>query len=80
MAEMDGPVDRAFLVSVADLRDICDALNDEKREYRLTREEEKNVAILFNDGSDDLSASLCSRVPEPTATIWAIVLTYEPIN
>jgi hypothetical protein len=32
---MGGPVERAYLVSVDDLRDICDALNDGKREYKL---------------------------------------------
>jgi len=36
-------------VSVADLRDICDALNGEKREYRLTRKDEKQVAIHYKD-------------------------------
>jgi hypothetical protein len=29
-----GAVDRAYLVGVDDLRDICDALNDGKREYQ----------------------------------------------
>jgi len=62
MAGMDGPVDRAFLVSVADLRDICDSLNDEKREYRLTCEDEKKVAILYNEGPDDLNA-VCFAFP-----------------
>lgn len=62
MAGMAGPVDRAFLVSVADLRDICDALNDKKREYRLTHEDENQVAILHNDGPDDLNAA-CFTFP-----------------
>ena len=56
MAGMDGSVERAYLVSVEDLRDICDALNNEKREYRLSRENEKKVAIFYNDGRDDLNA------------------------
>jgi hypothetical protein len=62
MAEMGGPVDRAYLVSVDDLRDICDALNDGKREYKLTCDDEKTVAIFFNDGPDDLN-SLCFTFP-----------------
>ena len=62
MAGMDGPVDRAYLVSVEDLRDICDALNDGKREYRLTCEDEKQVAIFYNDGPDDLNA-VCFTFP-----------------
>ena len=62
MAEMDGSVDRAFLVSVADLRNICHALTDEKREFRLAREDEKQVAVHYNDGPDDLNA-LCYTFP-----------------
>jgi len=34
MAGVAGPVDRAYLVSVEGLRDICDALDDEKRSPR----------------------------------------------
>jgi hypothetical protein len=56
MAGMDGPVDRAFLGSVADLRDICDALTEDDRAYRLSREDEKKVVIFYNDGLDDLNA------------------------
>jgi hypothetical protein len=39
MGGMGGPTDRAYLVSVDDLREICDALNDGKREYKLTPDE-----------------------------------------
>jgi hypothetical protein len=53
MAGMDGHIDRAFLVSVEDLRDICDALNDEKREYRLTCDDEKTIAIFYKVGPDE---------------------------
>jgi hypothetical protein len=62
MAGMDGPVDRAYLVSVEDLRDICDALNDEKREYRVICDEEKTVAISYKGRPDDLNA-LCFTFP-----------------
>lgn len=62
MAGMDGPVDRAFLVSVEDLRDICDDLNDEKREYRLAYDAEKRVTLFYNDGPDNLNA-LCFTFP-----------------
>jgi len=62
MGEMGGPVDRAYLVSVDDLRDICDALNDGKREYELTCGDEKTVAITYNDGPDDLN-SICFTFP-----------------
>ena len=62
MAEMDSPVERAYLVSVHDLRGICDALTDRKREYRLTTEDEKQVAIFYNDGPDDLNA-VCFTFP-----------------
>ncbi len=62
MAGMDGPVDRAFLVSVEGLRDICDALNDEARVYRVTCDDEKTVAISYKDGPDDLTA-LCFIFP-----------------
>ncbi len=53
---MGRPVERAYLVSVDDLRDICDALNDAKREYKLTCDDEKAVAIAYNGGPDDLNA------------------------
>jgi len=56
MAGMDGPVERAYLVSVNDLRGICDALTNVKREYRLSCEGEQEVAIFYNDGPDDLNA------------------------
>jgi hypothetical protein len=42
-------------VSVLDLRDICDVLNDGRREYKLTCDDEKTVAISYNDGPDGLS-------------------------
>ena len=62
MAEMVGHVERAYLVSVDDLRDICDALNDGKREYKLTCDDEKTVAIFYTDGPDDLN-SICFTFP-----------------
>jgi hypothetical protein len=62
MGEMGGVVERAFIVSVDDLRDICDALNDGKHEYKLTCDDEKTVAISYNDGPDDLN-SICFIFP-----------------
>ena len=49
-------------MSVDDLRDICDALNDGKREYKLTCDDEKTVAIAYNDRPDDLN-SICFTFP-----------------
>jgi hypothetical protein len=37
---MGGPVERAYLVSVDDLRGICETLTDGKREYKLVCEGE----------------------------------------
>jgi hypothetical protein len=62
MAGMAGPVDRAYLVSVEGLRDICDALNDEERVYRVTCVDEQTAAIFYNDGPDHLNA-LCVTFP-----------------
>ena len=62
MAEMSGTVDRAYLVSVEGLRDICDALNDEERAYRVTCIDEKTVGIFYHDGPDNLNA-LCFAFP-----------------
>jgi hypothetical protein len=62
MGEMDGPVERAYLVSVDDLRDICNALHDGKSEYKLTCDDEKTVAISYNEGPDDLNA-VCFTFP-----------------
>ncbi len=59
---MGGPVERAYLVSVEDLRDICTALAEGKREYKLTREDEKKVTIFYSAGPDDLNA-LCFTFP-----------------
>lgn len=59
---MGGPVEQAYLVSVEGLRDICAALTDENREYKLTCEDEKQVAISYNEGSDDLNA-VCFTFP-----------------
>ena len=70
MAGMDGPVDRAFLVSVEDLREICNALTDGKREYKLTWEAEKEVTILYNNGLDDLNA-VCFTFPI-IVDIWTL--------
>ena len=36
MAEMDGHAELAYLVSVKDLRDVCDAITDESPEYKFT--------------------------------------------
>jgi hypothetical protein len=62
MAGMDGPVDRAYLVSVEDLRDICSGLADGRREYRVTCDDEKTVAISYQDEPDGLNA-LCFTFP-----------------
>ena len=59
---MDGPVERAYLVSVQGLRDICDLLTDEKNEYKLTCDDEKTVAIYYKDGPDDPNA-VCFTFP-----------------
>lgn len=45
MGEMGGPVDRAYLVSVWDLREICSGLTEGKREYKLTCDDERTVDI-----------------------------------
>ena len=70
MAGVAGPVDRAYLVSVEGLRDICDALNDGKREYRLTCDDERTAAISYNDGPDDLNA-VCFTFPI-IVDIWTL--------
>jgi len=62
MAEMGGPVDRAYLVSVEGLRDNCSGLTDGKREYKVTCDNEKTAAISYQDGSDDLNA-ICFTFP-----------------
>ena len=36
MEEMGGPVERAYLVSVWDLREIWSGLTEAKREYKVT--------------------------------------------
>jgi hypothetical protein len=53
MGEMGGPVDRAFLVSVDDLRDICDALKEGKREYKLTYDLENQLERKPGRNLDD---------------------------
>ncbi len=62
MGEMGCPVERAYLVSVEDLREICSGLNDGKCEYKLTCDDEKTVAISYNDGPDDPN-SICFTFP-----------------
>ena len=42
---MGGPVERAYLVSVDDLREICKTLKDGNQEYTVTCDGEKTVAI-----------------------------------
>jgi hypothetical protein len=49
-------------VSVWDLREICDGLTDGKREFKLTCDDEKKVAIAYNGGLDDLNAA-CFTFP-----------------
>lgn len=56
MAGVAGLVDRAYLVSVEGLRDICEALTNGKREYKLNCEDEKTEVISYTDGPDDLNA------------------------
>lgn len=53
---MDGPVERAYLVSVDDLRGICKTLTNGKLEYKLACEDEGQVIIVYNDGPDDVNA------------------------
>ena len=59
---MDGPVERAYLVSVDDLRGICKTLTDGKCEYKLACKDERHVVIVYNNGPDDLNA-LCFTFP-----------------
>lgn len=56
MPTLDGLVERAYIVSVEGLRDICKILTDGKREYKVTCDDEKTVTIYHNDGPDDLNA------------------------
>jgi hypothetical protein len=51
-----GPVEIAYLCSVDDLRSICASLNDGRHEYKLACDNEKTVAISYNDGQDDLNS------------------------
>ena len=51
------PVEVAYLVSVEDLRDICDALTDGKCEYKVTCDDDTTAAISYNDGPDNLNAT-----------------------
>jgi hypothetical protein len=62
MAEKHGPVEVAYMVSVDDLRTICDALTKGNREYKLTCADEKTIAITYNEGQDDLNA-VCFSFP-----------------
>jgi hypothetical protein len=57
-------------VSVAGLRDICDALTDGEHQYKLIREDEKKVALYYNDGPDDLNA-VCFTFPI-IVDIWTL--------
>ena len=49
-------------MSVEDLRKICKTLTDERREYKINRDDEMTVAISYNDGPDDLNA-ICFTFP-----------------
>jgi hypothetical protein len=66
---MGGPVERASPVRVDDLRDICDALNDGKREYKLICDDEKTVLIIrllsqTDSPLDFLKAGIVAQVVE----------------
>src|SRR5579864_5257454 len=58
---MGCPVERAYLVSVWDLREICSGLTGGKHEYKLTCDDEK-TAISYNDEPNDLN-SICFTFP-----------------
>src|SRR5882672_4126167 len=56
MATLDGLVERAYMVSVEGLREICKTLTDGKIEYKVTCDDEETVAISYQDAPDDLNA------------------------
>jgi hypothetical protein len=56
MATLDGLVERAYIVSVEGLREICKTLTDGKLEYTVTCHDEETVAISYQDAPDDLNA------------------------
>jgi hypothetical protein len=55
MATLDGLVERAYIVSVEGLREICKNLTDGNREYNVTCDDEETVAISYQDAPDDLN-------------------------
>jgi hypothetical protein len=56
MATLDGLVERAYIVSVEGLREICKTLTDGNREYNVTCHDEETVAISCQDAPNDLNA------------------------
>jgi hypothetical protein len=62
MPEKRGPVEVAYLCSIDDLRTICASLNDGQRQYAIICNNEKTVAITYNNGHDDLN-SVCFTFP-----------------
>jgi hypothetical protein len=60
---MGGPVERAYLVSVDDLRDIYDAVNDGTREYTLTTKRRSPLSTTTGRMTWALCASLSPQLP-----------------
>jgi hypothetical protein len=56
MATLDGLVERAYIVSVEGLREICKTLTDGNREYNVTCDDEETVANSYQDAPDNLNA------------------------
>jgi hypothetical protein len=55
MATLNGLVERAYIVSVEGLHEICKTLTDGNREYNVTCDDEETVAISYQDAPDDLN-------------------------
>jgi hypothetical protein len=62
MREVDGSVERAYLTSLEELREICKDLSAGNHEYRIVRCSEKEVTISFSDDPTDLNV-LCFAFP-----------------
>jgi hypothetical protein len=65
MGDVPAMIDHAYLISVRELRDLCDTLTTGNFEYRVFRPNDSRVLIRFNDDPKDILGlnALCFAFP-----------------
>jgi hypothetical protein len=75
MGDVPAMIDHGYLVSVRELRELCNILTTGNLEYRVFRPNDSRVLIRFNDDPKDTLTlnALCSLfcIPNSSRDLWS---------